>query len=352
MGLPDISVAFKQKAATAIARGDRGIVALILKDVTAGLITMDDISEIPETLSDYNKKQIKDAWVGNVKTPLRVMAYVEAGTETDYTEAMQALEAEEWNYLSVPGIDAADATTISAWAKALRDNNDIRIKAILPHVVGDHETIIDFDTDNIKVGSNIYAATDYCARIAGLIAGTPLKQSATYAVLPEVDDVPHMKKTDFNAAIDAGKFVLMNDGKKVKVARAVNSLTTLTDDKGKDFKKIKLVDIMDQIHDDIYSTIEDYYIGKYANDYDDKCLLITAINGYCDSTVTDKLIESDYSIAIDTDANKTYLKSEGKDVTTMTAKQIKEANTGDSVLLAGNMTIIDAIEDFDLNIGI
>jgi hypothetical protein len=353
MGLPSVNIAFKEAGITAVARGDRGIVALILKDSTNnGLIKMDDVTEIPKTLSTYNQKQLSDAWIGYIKVPLQVIAYVEPITSIDYAEAMHALESEVWDYVAVPGIDSADITTISTWVKGLRDNKDIRIKVILPHATGDHEGIINLDTDDIIVGTSTYDAKDYCARIAGLIAGTPLKMSATYAVLPEVTDVPHMTKTEFNTAIDAGKFVLINDGKKVKVARAVNSLVTTTSDKGKDFKKIKLVDIMDQIHNDIYSTVEDSYIGKFPNDYDDKCLLITAINGYCDSLVADKLIDSSYSIYIDTDSNKVYLKAQGTDVSSMTIKQLKEANTGDSVLLAGKMTILDAIEDFALNIGI
>jgi hypothetical protein len=267
LGLPSINIAFSQAAISAITAGDRGIVALILKDSTnSGIISMNSVEEIPTTLSPYNQKQLNDAWIGNVQTPIKVIAYVEAVDSTDYSAAMTALEAETWNYLAIPGIAETDTTTISSWIKGLRDNNNVRVKSILPNTAADHEGIINFATDNIVVGSNTYSAADYCARIAGLIAGTPLKQSATYSVLPEVDDVPHMSKTDFDTAIAAGKFVLMNDGKKVKVARAVNSLVTTTEDKGSDFQKIKLVDIMDQIHDDIYSTVEDSYIGKYPND--------------------------------------------------------------------------------------
>ncbi|MDR3595103.1 phage tail sheath subtilisin-like domain-containing protein [Clostridium sp.] len=366
LGLPSVTVAFNEAGATAIQRGNRGIVALILKDSTnAGLIIMDSTDDIPSTLTTYNIKQLNDAWIGNVTTPTRVIAYVEPTAATDYSAAMTALEAEQWDYLAVPGIDSADATTISTWIKGLRDNSGMKVKAVLPHTVANHEGIIDFETDNIivntttanpdgttSISNETYAAADYCTRIAGLIAGTPLKQSATYAVLPEVSDVPHMTITDFNTAIAAGKFVLMNDGKKVKVARAVNSLTTLTSTKGRDYQKIKQVDIMDQINDDIDSTINDYYIGKYPNDYNDKCLLITAIHGYCDQLISDKLIDTTYSIDIDMVAQRAYLKAQGTDISKMTDQQIKEANTGDTVLLAGNMSILDAIENFDLNIGI
>lgn len=62
---------------------------------------------------------------------------------------------------------------------------------------------------------------------------------------------------------------------------------TTTGNKGDSFKKIKLVEDMDMIKTDIQSTIQDDYIGKYANSYDNKCLLITAINGYFKTLVSE-----------------------------------------------------------------
>ena len=46
------------------------------------------------------------------------------------------------------------------------------------------------------------------------------------------------------------------------------------------FKKIKIVEIMDLIRTDITATAEDEYVGKYANSYDNKMLLVTAVRGY------------------------------------------------------------------------
>lgn len=47
---------------------------------------------------------------------------------------------------------------------------------------------------------------------------------------------------------------LCGDGEKVKVCRAVNSFVTTTGTKGESFKKIKVVDTMDMIKDDIRLT--------------------------------------------------------------------------------------------------
>ncbi|MBZ9615296.1 phage tail sheath subtilisin-like domain-containing protein [Clostridium estertheticum] len=354
MGLPDIRIIFKQAGITAAKRGQRGIVALILKDATHnGLITMNSNTDIPKELSTYNKDQLNKAWLGGVNSPLKVIAFIEPIASTDYSEAMGVLESTKWNYLAIPGIISADNAIIGTWIKGLKDNMDIRIKVVLPHYPGDHECVINYDTDDLTVGEVIYDATDYCARIAGLLAGTPLDMSATYQVLPEVTDVPHLSITAFNTAINAGKLVLINDGEKVKVARAVNSLVTTTADKGTDYKKIKLVDIMDQIHDDLKKTTADNYTGKLPNNYDNKCILIIAYKAYLESLENDSLLDKGKTtIGIDIESTSVYLKSVGIDISLFTEQDIKSANTAEKVFISGNTKILDAMEDFNLNLGI
>lgn len=356
MGLPNIQIIFKTLGTSAIARGNRGIVALILKDTLQAPLTnpikMSDVSKIPDSLSAESKAEIQRAFIGYINPPQQVIAYIIAPDATDYTAAQTYLETIKWDYVAVPGIANTETTAFASWIKSCRDTKGLKVKAVLPHCVADHEGIINVDTDDIKVGTNTYTAAQYCGRIAGLIAGTPLTMAATYAPLPEVDDVPHHTIDEFDTLIDAGKFVLMNDGEKVKVARAVNSFTTVTDDKGEDFQKIKIVDIMDLINDDIKRTTADKYIGKVPNDYDDKCLLITAINAYLESLENSKLLDknSDNSASIDIEAQKEYLEGNGIDTSTMKDQDIKEANTGSKVFLGGNVKILDAMEDMDLNL--
>lgn len=353
MGLPNIQIIFKTLGISAIKRGERGIVALVLKDTVPSTnpIVMNSVNDIPDTLSADNKEQIQLAFMGYVNPPKKVIAYVLPTEATDYTEAQNYLETIKFDYVVVPDIAAADTTNFATWVKSCRDTKDLKFKAVLPHTAADHEGIINFDTDDIKTASKTYDAAHYCSRIAGIHAGTPLYMSATFAPLPEVLDVPHHTKDEFDTMIDAGKLVLMNDGEKVKIARAVNSLVTTTADKGEDFKKIKIVDIMDQIHDDIKTTANDNYIGKYANNYDNKCILITAINAYLEELENENLLEKGQnSVSIDVEANKLYLESQGIDTSAMKDQEIKEANTGSNVFLTGKVSILDAMEDITLKL--
>ena len=135
---------------------------------------------------------------------------------------------------------------------------------------------------------------------------------------------------------------------------------TTTDTKGESFKKIKLVESMDMIKNDIQVTIQDSYIGKYANSYDNKCLLITAINSYFKTLANEGIIESG-TTEIDITAQRTYLEGVGKDVTVnggtkkpadLSDDEVKVANTGSHVFLRATVVLLDAIEDVDFVINV
>ena len=135
-----------------------------------------------------------------------------------------------------------------------------------------------------------------------------MKISCSYAPLSELTDITRLSKTDGDAAVAAGKFIFVHDGSKVKVARGVNSLTTTVEGKGDIYKKIKIVEAIDMINQDIRITCEDSYIGKYSNSYDNKCLLITAIKGYFEELELNGILARGKSkVYIDLDNNKKFI---------------------------------------------
>ena len=157
-------------------------------------------------------------------------------------------------------------------------------------------------------------------------------------------------KSELDAKINAGEFVIFHDGDKVKVARAVNSLTTVGATKSEDYKSIKIVDIMDLIYTDIKRTCEDSYIGKFANNYDNKCNLIVSIQAYLEALRDDELLDKDIVTGIDMeDSDINYLKGKGENVADMTEQEIKEANTQTFVFLQAKYKILNAIEDITIN---
>ena len=104
---------------------------------------------------------------------------------------------------------------------------------------------------------------------------------------------------------------------------------------------------MHMIEDDIKTTCEDSYIGKYSNSYDNKCVLITAIQAYLDQLVMDGILDADFKnvVEIDVEQQRNYLKSIWVDMDNLKELDIKKANTRDKVFLKSQIKILDAIED-------
>lgn len=355
MGAPSINILFSQKGTTAIKRGQRGIVAVLLLDTvpTTNPIVMSTVADIPTTLTADNIKQLNLAFMGYVNPPIKVIAYVMSADTTDFSVAQHYLETIKWDYLAFPSIPDASVTTFATWIKGLRDTVDKKVKMVLPLSVSDHEGIYNYANVANVQSTKTFTAKEYCSRMAGFIAGTPLTISATYGVLPELIDCDHLNKAEMDVAVDDGKLILMNDGKKVKVVRAVNSLTTTTTDKGNKFKKIKIVDITDLIHDDIKETTSDSYVGKVPNDYDHKVLLMSAISGYFDQLELGGLLQKgSSSVFIDLVAQTAYLKTIGVDTSVLSEQEIKEYNTDEKVFIGAKATILDSMEDININVGI
>ena len=346
MGLPNILIEFKSKASTAIKRGERGIVAIIVKDETTGITKIEDVTQIPSGLTAENKAYVERCFLGGIN-PVRSVVLIVTDT---IQNGLNVLETQKFDYVVGPhDLGSPDATTVATFIKGLRDNKGIKVKAVLPNTKGDHEGIINFTTNNIVVGEDTFTTAQYCSRIAGLLAGTPLQQSATYYALPEVDDVPKFTKSELDTKVDAGEFVIFHDGDKVKVARAVNSLTSIGATKSEDYKSIKIIDIMDLIYTDIKRTCEDNYIGKFANNYDNKCNLIVSIQAYLEALRNDELLDKNIHTGIDMTSQINYLKGKGEPVDDMTEQEIKEANTQTFVFLESRFKILNAIEDIQLN---
>ena len=347
MGLPNIIIEFKSKASTAIKRGERGIVAvMVIEEVETPKVTkIEDITKIPEGLTEANKAYVERTFLGGQK-PVKYIQLIQA----DSVEAgLPMLETFKCNYFAAPpAVTAEEVTSIITYIKTLRENKKIKLKAVLPHAEGDHEGIINFTTEDIKVGEKTFTAAEYCSRMAGLLAGTPLSVSCTYYVLSEVDDVPKFSRSDLDERIDKGEFLIFHDGEKVKVGREVNSLQTIGQEKGDIYKSIKAVDIMDMIFDDIHTTIEDNYIGKYANNYDNKCLVIVAIQTYLEKLRDEALLDSNITVGINIAKQTAWLKENGVDTADMSEQEIKEANTKSWLFIEGRYKILYAIEDVDV----
>ena len=353
MGLPEMNMEFRTRGLEFASGVKNGIVAAILKDdtnVAIENIAYRGIEEIKE--EDWSKKNYDYLKMILKGSPAKVIVYKVTTAETNYNEVLLKLRDKRWNYLTIPEISQENVEDIATYIRTQRKNKKT-FKAVLPNCKGDSQGIINFTTEYIKVGDKEYTTAEYCGRIAGILAGMPVDRSATNYSLTEVTEVPTLEEPD--EAINKGELILVDDGEDVVIGRGVNSLTTLTATQGKSFKKIRIVEIVDKIRDDITYVWKKHYSGKIVNIYDNKILLIAAINKYYRDLERQFLLDPTYGNTnkIDVIGQKEYLlsvdyhTSSGKTVGEMTEQEIKEANTDDKVFLDAAIKPADTMEDCD-----
>lgn len=379
LGMPDVIVSFEEAGIAAIERSKRGIAALILEEPKATIsklltdhigttseqikaisnpFTVYTTDDIPSELTEKNRDYIEKCLKGYVTTPYRVKVYLqesesEANGANKWDASLKVLATDRFDYLAIPTIESDAVDTVSTWVKTNRENKHKKIKAVLPGCAADYEGIVNFSNKTIKTAAASYTPAEYCARVAGIICGTPMTISATYAPLPEVVDCDKYDLDENDEKVNKGEFFIWYDGTKYKMSRGVNSLVTTTQGKQEGYQTIKIVDVMDMIYDDIRTTAQDSYIGKYTNDYDNKCLLITAITGYLKQLEAERILQRDYSkVEIDVEAVKNYQLSNGyytqEELAEMSDLEIKKLDTKKKVFLKGRIKILDAMEDIIL----
>lgn len=350
--MPSINIAFRKAAETARMWSQKGTVAVVLRDAAlAGkTYSLTSKKQIPTELGTANRASLERVFLGNVRPPREVLVYVTGADDVIEAgcAALQWLATQDFDYLAGPDdLTAAEAGVLKDWIVEQRAENYAKYKAVLPETAADSYAVVNFTGNGIRVGAETFSAAAYCGRIAGLLAGTPMQQSATYADLPEVEDVTRLTVAEQDAAVGAGKLLLFWDGEKVKTGRAVNSLTTVKDLDDR-WKKIKIVELLDMVRTDIRRTARDSWTGKYPNSYANKLVLVTAVREYLAGLSRDELIEADFTCDIDVEAQEQYLKDQGVNTRDMTEQDIRQANTGTHVFLVLRIRPIDAMEDISI----
>lgn len=345
MGLPNINIVFKELGVTSIQRSGRGVVALLLKEEAKSgeFRRLDQVNK--DDYSPRNYKFISQAFQGGISKLV-----IEAVGD-DFDGSLQNLMTKRFNYLAMPDAEDTEAGELVSFINSARKDKKT-YKLVTSNQVADTEMVINFTTEDIVVGEDKYTAMEYTARIAGLLAGIPLNRSATYKALPEVESIASKEEPD--AAVNNGELILVDDGEKVKIGRAVNSLTTSDDIKGEAYKKIKIVEGLHLFEEDVRNTFEDSYVGNYVNDYDNKVLFTTAINAYIEELEREYVLDrsADNRVGVDADAQRLFIEGKGISTDDMSEQEIKEYNTGSTVFLNGNLKFVDAMEDLKIEVHI
>lgn len=360
VGLPNIDIVFKQKAVTAVLRSERGILAILVADEkqTEGVKRFTykrgaDVSDKDYSAENYTAiKRAFDVAVNKV----HVFRYA---STVELTDVFKEVEKVRINYICTNV--KANQQELANYARQYNtDNQGHKIVCVVANIeTADYKYIINLKgTGGTLKDDKTVTAEDYVIRIASTLCNLPMNRSLTYYVFSDLktwDDSYIDSENPIGAWITKGYLTLINDDDEVKCGRAVNSLVTFTSTDTEDMSHIIIVESMNLILEDIYTTFKDYYVGKYKNTLSNQRLFISSVNSYFRTLQGEEILDDAYDnhagIDIETQRNAwTGIgKTEAEDWTDLKVQQMSFRT---NVYLAGDVKITNCMEDLHFEIAL
>lgn len=347
LGMPSIEITFKQLAATAIRRSSRGVLALVIRDEAESVKTYITSLEIEEGFyTSENTEFITQAFLG---APAKVIV-VALTADTASNILKKTLDALSFNWVTFASAAEADQEMIVAYVKNRNSTKaGKKVKGFVYNVTVTNDMhIVNFTTPKatLKKGNTEVDGWRLLPRLAGVLAGLPMTRSATYYTMDDIISVTEPE--DLDAAVDNGNFFLFNDEGEIRIARAVNSMKDLGVNQTEDMKSIAIVEAMNLIEEDIYTTFKKDYLGKYKNDYDNQCLFIAAVNGYFKDLTKEQILDKKYKniAGVDVEAQRdAWLANGTEEAKEWDEEKVKNMSFKRKVFLTGDIKVLDAMED-------
>ena len=312
--LPGAYINFLTNAPLSITVGDRGTVVL-LQEMSVGVAG--DIytatateNSYPETITAADKLLVNEALKG-AKTVI-IYNLGEAHTEATIETILTALKTVYFNVLVYPYDGTtfdANKLTIATWVNAMVYDEGVGMQAILANYVADSEFITNVTQGVELTDGTILTEAQATAWVGGVTAGASISQSNTgKKYVGAVNVVPRMTKTEMEAAITAGEFIFKVDSaQNVTVVYDINSLTTVTVEKNKKFKKNRFIRTNNGINNDIDQIFESNFKGKVDNNPDGRTLQRSSYIDYFKElqrlSAIQNFVPEDVSVLAGTDAD-------------------------------------------------
>lgn len=362
--MPNMDVSFTQKASSLVERSERGYAILIIRDDTVKTFDYkedDVITDVKETnYTTDNYQYIKDIFTF---APYKVCIVRIDSTAPTITDALNIISQKvKTGWITVGNGSADDFSTLASWTKTKATMEKKTYKSVVFNATTapDEKHVVNFVNEYVTFSDATRGKVEgvhYCPSLIGILAKCNITKGCNYFKCTNLSEVSEVD--DRNAALGAGKFILINDGANVRIARGINSMTTTNGTTATDdMKEIEVVEAMDLMQDDISTTFkEDYLGGGYKNKYDNQVLFISAVNGYfkkLSANGTDVLDgEYENKSDINVEAQRAaWIEAGTSEASSWTDIQVKQKTFKRSMFLKGNVKILQSMVDLDFGINL
>lgn len=190
-------------------------------------------------------------------------------TATAYSDFLNALELQKFDVVIYDGEDATIKGAFIDFVKRLSNREGVKCQAVVSDANNpDNECVINVYPQSVTLTNGTVLTPEQLTWwVGGASAGANVFESLTYAAYPDAIDVnPVLTSSQQEDAINAGKFALIAQFDRIQVLTDINSFTTFAVEKGKAFRKNRVIRTIFGLCNDIYKTFATYYIGAVHND--------------------------------------------------------------------------------------
>lgn len=247
-----------------------------------------------------------------------------AVSSADYADFLTALEPYQFDVVVYDGTDATVIQAVASFVKRVSNNIGRKCQAVMASAqTSNSEWVISVNNGVTLSDGTALTAQQATWWLGGAEAGAPYNKSLTYAQYPDaVSANPKLTNLAVDAAILAGEVVFVDDFNICRVCTDINTLTSFTVEKGKEYSKNRVMRVLNQFCNDLYKNYSMYYIGKVDNNEAGRALLKGWIVGYLNEM----------------QANSGIQNFTPEDVT------VNPGDTSDSVLVTAAIQPVDSVE--------
>lgn len=199
---------------------------------------------------------------------------------SDYAAFLTAIEPYRFDIIVYDGETSTVAAAFTQFVNRMNDAVGKKCQAVmtLGEGAGNNKYVIDVKNGVTLADGTQIPANEATWWVSGAEAGANYNQSLTYAQYPgAMSAYPKLTDTEAEAAILAGKLCFIDTFGIVKVCMDINSKTTVTVKEGAEFKKNRVIRVINSFCNDLYEQFSAYYIGKVDNNDTGRSLL----RGWC-----------------------------------------------------------------------
>lgn len=204
-------------------------------------------------------------------------------TANSYANFLVDIEAYDFDILAYDGTDATVAEAVKQFVIRMNESVGKKCQAVMGMVGVGMNTKYVISTHNgvmLNDGTDLHSY-EAVWWLAGAEAGANYNQSLTYAQYPGAKQAsPKLTDRATQAAIEAGQLCFIDTFGVVKVCTDINSKTSVTPKEGKEFKKNRIMRVINQFCNDCYENFSNNFIGKVDNNEAGRSLLRAWIIGY------------------------------------------------------------------------